>query len=389
MRSAAPRPSGARSLFRVIVPVVLVLFLGVIAWQGYVWLTSPPVQTPPPDAGDAAKAADAGEQPFIGGAGDVKIVPALRSELLNRVIDSEPLPIIQPRDLDSTKLPRDQQVRIDRQLAEFEVFQDALVNAHQTDPSAFAAVARKDLLFYQLMTKPRTNRGMVVHVQGLLGRLRKLDAPLQASLVDFRELQRKRQRAAGDVVAGFLFSQAEFPGAPEDHLNEYYEGWVFDPNYGPNPACIVFTTMPQGLSLGESLTPKVPVSFDGYFFKRYRYLSADTKPGEKGRETVLLVGNSPVVLAAPPVTVAESPFSAWASPVLTVFLALVVAAVGLLAFLHFWFRRADSRVRERLAESTAAEFVPPAPPVGGTNRLEMPGPGLADLNFDDRGGPRR
>ena len=141
------------------------------------------------------------------------------------------------------------------------------------------------------------------------------------------------------------------------------------------------------------MQPPRQVAFDGYFFKRYRYQSGDTKPGEKGRDTVLLIGHSPVVAALPPAAAADSPFGSWASPLLLIFLSLVAAAVGLVAVLHVWFRRSDSRVRDRLAEKTAAEFVPPAPPplaepVGG-GVSEPPAAGPGELNFDDRGGPRR
>jgi hypothetical protein len=389
MRSATPQPSGWRGLFRVIVPVVLMLFLGVVAWQGYLWLNRTPEQPPLTDEGDVAKGPEGGDALF--GQGDVKTVPPLENGLLRGVLDSEPLPT-PDLNVDVSKLPRDQQIRFERQMSEYEVFQHALVNAHLTDSSAFAAVARKDVTYAQLMTRPKSNRGTVVHVHGQLKRLRKNDAPFQVAQEDFRALQRRRMRAAADVMGGFLFSQTDFPWAPPEHLTEYYEGWVFDPNYGPNPMCLVFTDLPEGLPVAEDVQPPREVSFDGYFFKRYGYKSADTKPGEKGRDTVLLVGHSPVVLGGVPAAADSSPFGDWTSPLLAVFLALVVAAVGVVLVLQLWFRRTDSRVRERLAETTAAEFVPPAPPpvaepVGGNG----PGPdaGPDDLNFDDRGGPRR
>src|SRR5262249_42762321 len=159
----------------------------------------------------------------------------------------------------------------------------ALVNAHMTDASAFAAVARKDVTYAELSTRPKHNRGTVVHVHGEVRRVRKYDTPFEVAQQDFLEIRRKKMKAAAEVVAAFLFSQTDFPWAPPEPLSEYYEAWLFDPNYGANPMCLVFTDLPDGLPVAESVQPPREVSFDGYFFKRYRYLSGDTKPGDKGR----------------------------------------------------------------------------------------------------------
>src|SRR5205814_1139288 len=94
---------------------------------------------------------------------------------------------------------------------------------------------------HQLLTKPLTHRGVVVHLEGDLRRLRRYDPPLMAQL---------------------------------NGIDNLYEGWVFEKDSG-DPWCIVFPELPTTnageppLEVGERLNR--PISFDGYFFKAYGY----------------------------------------------------------------------------------------------------------------------
>jgi hypothetical protein len=218
---------------------------------------------------------------------------------------------------------------------------DVLVLAHQLSAEAFAQSARRDVTFVHLFEDPELYRGEVVHVEGRLTRLRRFEPTLE-------------DRAQG--------------------IENVYEGWIFDPDlYGANPMCLVFTDLPGGLQVGEKVD--TPVAFDGYFFKRYRY-----KAGDGWRDSPLLIGHSPVLLAkqaAQP----EERGGGLTQNLITVFLSLLVGTVLVTVGLTWWYRRGDRHVRRRLAgtheidfkEPEAAEFEPPA----DAGRL-----------FDDPGGRR-
>jgi hypothetical protein len=205
---------------------------------------------------------------------------------------------------------------------EAEAFCEALFKANLASPGAFANSARRDLTFADLFNAPKRHRGEVVHFEGQLRRVRRGDAPAMAKGV-----------------------------------RDLYEGWAFDANYGANPVCLVFPELPAGLSVAERLDEDV--TFDGYFFKKYRYQSADSKPGY-AREAPLFIGHSPVLRRGP--AAAAAPPAAWSTPLLIGFLGLLLAT-GVLAFgLHWWFRRGDRRVRDRLAGVRHREFVEPGSP---------------------------
>jgi hypothetical protein len=173
------------------------------------------------------------------------------------------------------------------------------------------------------MQEPRKYRGEVVHVEGHVRRVRRFDPPMMAEQAGVRDL---------------------------------YEGWLFDKAYGANPICLVFTELPEGLSIAEKMDQ--PVTFDGYFFKKYRYQAADGKA--EGREAPLLIGNTPVLTAAP-VAAAAPADTGWSTSLLIGFMALVLVSVGLLLGLIWWFRRGDRQVRSRIARATAPTFAEPVP----------------------------
>lgn len=247
--------------------------------------------------------------------------PPLRPEYLSQVRDSTPIAML-PSFRDKEKQGQVPDLAHFNDL-EAEAFCEALWKANLTSTSAFANSARTELTFSDLFNEPHRYRGQVVHFEGRLRRVRHSKAPIMA-----------RSRGV-------------------EHL---YEGWLFDPQrYGTNPVCLVFTELPTGLSVAEQMDQ--PVTFDAYFFKKYRYQSADSKPGY-AREAPLFIGRSPVPVKGPP----SAPQVAWSTPLLVGFLGLLLLTVVIAFGLHWWFRRGDRRVHDRLAVVREREFVEPGPP---------------------------
>jgi hypothetical protein len=179
------------------------------------------------------------------------------------------------------------------------------------------------------MEEPKKHRGTVVHVEGVLWQVRRYDPPLMTSQAGVRD---------------------------------WYEGWLFekyagDTEPGLNPVCLIFTELPSGLTAEERM--KVPVQFDGYFFKRYRYVSR----GKEDKDVPLLIGHGPVLAPAPAAAGTQAaetnPLFSSSGPLLTIFLGSVAGVVVLAAALHLWFRRGDRAVRARLAAAAPKEFVEP------------------------------
>lgn len=237
-------------------------------------------------------------------------------------------------------------------LEEHAAYNYVLYEAHRTPQAAFHKSARTDVTCIHLMNQPKKFRGEVVHLERWrLRRLLRYDDPPP-------EL-----RLAG--------------------LKEFYEGWMFNTkHYGTNPVCVIFTDLPRGLKVGEALD--VPVSFDGYFFKKYRYKAADNNDPREAREAPLFIGHTLTMLD--PVDEDDaSASSSWNDVLLTGFMALIILTVVFLLGLTWWFRRSDRQVRERLArqqtggrdaspaawnDATVMETAPPvlpAYPVEGAN----------------------
>lgn len=194
---------------------------------------------------------------------------------------------------------------------EFLAYCDALMTAHSTPTTAFAASARRDLTFAHLFEQPERYRGEIVRIEGRLVRLRRFEAP------------------------EFLWSQG---------VHDLYEGWIFNLNlYGPHPTCVQFTDLPSGMQIGESTD--YPVVFDGYFFKRYRYQAAD----QHGRDTALLIGHAPVLVDDR--SAAASRHSGISATFLWSFVGLVSGIIAVIGGLTWWYRRGDQHVRARVAAS--------------------------------------
>jgi hypothetical protein len=205
---------------------------------------------------------------------------------------------------------------------ENQAYSYVLYVASKTSLPAFAKSAKDNngLTYVHLFNEPSKYRGEVVHVEGRLKRLLKIDSPADA-------------RQAG--------------------VENLYEGWMFSDLYGANPTCLLFTELPPGVKPGE--TVEYRIAFDGYFFKRYRYKAADNYKANEFRDAPLLIGKS-FVLTEPIAVAAEA---GWAESLVPVFVALLGGTLALIAGTTWWFRRSDKQVRSRLEGARAVTFVEP------------------------------
>jgi hypothetical protein len=172
------------------------------------------------------------------------------------------------------------------------------------------------------MSDPNDYRGDVVHVEGRLKRVRRFNPPIAT-----------------------------------DNIRDLYEGWMFVRERGADPVCLLFTELPEGLSVADKMEAKV--AFDGYFFKRYRFKTADSGPNQ-AREAPLLIGRSLILLGTPVVSTKDSS-DGDSSAILIGFLGMVAMTVTLALGLTWWFRRSDRHVRARLAGAISRDFQVPLP----------------------------
>jgi hypothetical protein len=191
-----------------------------------------------------------------------------------------------------------------------------VVQASATSVAAFAAGARRDLTFAHLFEEPSKYRGQVVHIEGRLGRLRRFEAPRLAA---------------------------------QQGVPVLYEGWIFGDAYFSNPYCVIATDN-LNLPLGETLNHRV--SFDGYFFKRYRY-----KAGDGWRDAPLLIGHA--MQDREQITAAANSSDPFGTLLLSFLVAAMAASVLLVIGLNWWFRRGDRRLRTHLDRARNANFVEP------------------------------
>jgi hypothetical protein len=241
-------------------------------------------------------------------------VPPLSTYKLADVTDSAGMPVLGKN---VGQVP-------DRLLGEIDVYNDAVLNAHEYSSAAFAHSARQDVTYAHLWNEPKKYRGEVVHVEGRLKRVRRYDPSLMLRQAGVRDL---------------------------------YEGWIFADADGANPMCIVFTDLPEGIRVAEDMDLRV--AFDGYFFKKYRYKAVDSGP-HQAREAPLLVGHAPVLLRG---AVASDSTPNWATSLLVVLFGLVVLTLVLAFGLYWWFQRSDSQVRNRIKDATQKDFVAPTEPI--------------------------
>jgi hypothetical protein len=202
-------------------------------------------------------------------------------------------------------------------LEEFWGYSETIVLASRIGSQAFARSARenREATFAHVFNDPDHYRGKVVHVEGRLARLRCWPAP-----------EYVKQRGVANL----------------------YEAWIFDATQGTNPWCVIFTDLPSGLDVGEKMN--VPVTADGFFFKKYRYTAANDD-----RYTPLVIGRTLHLENAP--SQSAGAFSAHFLVLLGLMIGGAVVLIGALVFgLSWWFRRADHRHRSMLASARAEAF---------------------------------
>src|SRR5262249_3896549 len=116
-----------------------------------------------------------------------------------------------------------------------------------------------------------------------------------------------------------------------------YECWLFDLKvYGANPFCALVTELPPGISVEKKID--IPVTFDGYFFKRYRY-----KAGDGWRDAPLLIGRTLRVEAGAKLAPEDDVNLSFSKDLVAACIALFGITIGLMIALAWWYRRGDQR----------------------------------------------
>ena len=225
--------------------------------------------------------------------------PTFRSELLNNIADDMPLPPLW--------LNREELLAYDK----------VVLLAREMPADVLRRAARRDVTFADLFGEERGKyRGQLVHIEGRLKLLRRLDLP--------------------STLEGMA-----------DGLNELYEGWILD---RPSEAhyCVVVSELPPDLKPAEEMDR--PVECNAYFFKRYAYETRERTEGGGyvRRLAPLLIGRTILPKAQPPAGA-----SLWALPagVLAGTIGLVALGLGVGVAVVWWFRREDRRIRARLRQA--------------------------------------
>jgi hypothetical protein len=217
-------------------------------------------------------------------------------------------------------------VMIDDSAYETEAYCEALYKASLVSLGAFANSARRDLTIAHLLNEPQRYRGRVVHFEGKVRRIRRLDPPAMLVAKGIRDL---------------------------------YECWLFDERYGTHPVCLVCSELPDGVTPGEQLS--LDATFDAYFFKRYRYESGDSTPGHQ-RLAPLLLGRGFVLTRPPAAVSADDTFALGSKAVLLLFLGVVIGVFVLVFVGHWWYRRTDRQVQARIKAARTREYADPEVP---------------------------
>lgn len=157
-------------------------------------------------------------------------------------------------------------------------------------------------------------------------------------------------------------------------LGPLFEAWVFQDQYGAHPVCLLVTSLPPGLKPAEDLDEEV--SFAGFFYKVYRYASAQTKEGDRvQRDAPLLMG--PGLRLRPKTKTEGLDAGNWTRDLLPIFFSVIIGTVGLGGLMGWWLSRSDKKARARLRDvqeragnrvRTGGDWGPDNPfPFGGGN----------------------
>ena len=224
---------------------------------------------------------------------------------------------------------------------EYTAYGLTFIQAHKFSPEVLSRYARQDFVYADLIGDLREHYlRELIHVEGRLVQLRKLDAP-------------ERLRETTDI-------------------KEIYAGWIYNKNQPEHPINVAFLELPPEITLGESLSYRV--AFDGYYFKLLAYEAtrdkrADGKP--QWRKAPLLIGQN--------LQLVETGASMWSlsSAFMPMVLVVIGSVIAVVVGLALWFRRADRRIFRQmqgtLAKNNPFEEAQPAiQPGSAWNRLNDP-----------------
>lgn len=195
---------------------------------------------------------------------------------------------------------------------EYNAYNYFVLHARKVPPELLAKFARPELTFRVLFQADRGKyRGEIVHIEGKLLRLEWIGS-------------NSALEAAG--------------------IKDLWEAWIFEDGADGNPICVVLTELPPGIKPAPVIHD-TRASFDGYFFKRYKYKAQDAV-----RLAPLAIGRTLKVFASPPPTGSASTYENLLSGIVPIGVGLVIGVAVVLVGLTFWFRRGDRKVKERLNE---------------------------------------
>ncbi len=202
---------------------------------------------------------------------------------------------------------------------EVRAYNYVLATASRTPFEALLKSARRDLTFVHLFEDTAELRGQVVYLEG-----------------DLRRLVR------------FEPSRA----LKKEGVKDHYEGWIYDRRYGgrTNFHCLLFTELPPEIKPGEDID--YPIAFAGYLFKRCRF-----RTGNRIDDAPLLMGRTIRLLRDERRDLPAS--GAMRQAFLTGFVVLGGLTAAVVVGLTWWYRRNDSRIRQRLARVRPVEFGEP------------------------------
>ncbi|HYV40015.1 MAG TPA: hypothetical protein VE988_30295 [Gemmataceae bacterium] len=207
------------------------------------------------------------------------------------------------------------------------IYWKAVIFSSITATEAFARAAEQNrhLTFGHLYGEPAKYRGQVVHIEGRLVRLKQLDPPRHAP------------------------------------ISVLYEAWIYLDQPGTHPVCVVLAHKPAGIELGDNLNRRVAV--DGYFFKRYGYLSGrlDSAGNNVALNTILLIAQT-AALQERPIAIGSTALGAgwyWLG-------GLVIVGAVLTLAMTWWFRHNDRQIQTQVQSFcrpalAAATFDKPLP----------------------------
>ncbi|MFN4259059.1 MAG: hypothetical protein ACK4RK_07155 [Gemmataceae bacterium] len=205
-----------------------------------------------------------------------------------------------------------------------------VVRAREIPPEILAKRSDKTVTFAHMFNDPPLYRGELIHIEGTVRRITKYKAP--SSLKN-------------------------------DGVEYLYEAWIYQKPYFNYPICIIVTEIPPELEkwLGQSLDDTW-ISFDGFFFKLYRYESAERVNGRpQQRLAPLLIGRSFQLIsegaaAAQPSTSIWGSFTSlgWIALLGLVFVASIIAVS--VSFIWLSWQRDDQLVQMRLRQAQLTNY---------------------------------